>query len=160
MFEGDVETVKRFVPREPSGFQYSGKEPSERRGVKAPVPRDARPSERRGAKAPVPRDARPSERQGAKAPVPRDADKLSCHPRSVGDSEECREGTNIACPMRVQSPTSSSSAQNLPREEPPAPTLRVREKAEAGDSAAGGYRPCVIRVHQGCRNERHPRLRP
>ena len=62
LFEGDVETLKRFVPREPSGFQYSGEEPSERQGVKAPVPRDARPSKRRGGKAPVPRDARPSER--------------------------------------------------------------------------------------------------
>ena len=87
--ETPVETLKRVVPRESSGFQYSGA---------------------------------------------RDANKLSCHPRSVGDSEECREGTNIACPMRVQSPTSSSSAQNLPREEPPAPTLRVRDKAEGGDS--------------------------
>ena len=100
--ETPVETLKRVVPREPSGFQYSGKEPSERRGVKAPVPRDARPSERRGAKA----------------PVPRDADKLSCHPRSVGDSEECREGTNLACPMHVKNPTRSSSAQSLPREKP------------------------------------------
>ena len=62
--ETPVETLKRVVPREPSGFQYSGKEPSERRGVKAPVPRDARPSERRGAKAPVPRDARPSKPSG------------------------------------------------------------------------------------------------